>query len=355
MSESSGEKTEQPTQKKLNDARKKGQIAQSQDINKLFITVVGFEIIISLNGVLIEKLKHLIVTAIDSSSKPFEYSSWDFAESSLTIWLTIVLIFFPAIIIARFISGFVQYGFLFTPESLKLDFKKFSPASNLKNIITKKKFVELLNNLIKFSVLALIFFQIIRIFLSSILLLPNTSLDDSVTMGVVVFSYMARLSLGMFFIIAIYDFFVQKSIFVKSQKMTKDEVFREYKQMEGDPQIKGERRALAQEPMNSGGETRKQVEQSDAIVVNPTHFAVAIEYKPGKTPLPVIKCKGVDDKALEMKKIAEENNIPIIRYISLARTLIRVGTEDKFIPRQCLEPMAKVFLAIRAMELEDSH
>lgn len=350
MSGSSGEKTEQPTPKKLQDARKKGQVAQSQDVNKLFITLAGFEILIAMSDFLLEKVKSLIVSPYLLLDQPFSIAASSLTKLCLISWFSMIAIILPPVIIARFMASFVQYGFLFSPESMKMDFGKFSPVKNGKNIISKKKFVELGSNIVKAVVLTIVFYQLTKSFMGSIVLLSNTSLSESVQFSIHVFSMVARVSLGIFLVVSVVDFIMQKAIFIKSQKMTKDEVFREYKQMEGDPMIKGQRKELAKELASGGGKVGEQVKKADAVVVNPTHFAVAIEYKPGKTPLPLMLCKGVEDRALEIKRYAEIYDIPVIRYVSLARTLFRTGREGKFIPRSTLQAMAAVLRAVQEME-----
>jgi type III secretion protein U len=350
MSDSAGEKTEEPTEHKLEEARKKGQVAQSQDVNKLFVTLAGFEVIIALNHVFFEKLKRLISLPFQFLNDDFIFSARNVLSESLWLWLGIVAIILPTVVVFRFLGAFVQFGILMAPESLKLDMKKFDPVTNAKNIFSKKKFVEIGGNLVKAIVLAIVFYQVTKLFLGYIFLLPYTDLNKSIEMGITVFSYAARLSLAVFLIIAVVDFILQKAMFIKGQKMTKDEVFREYKQMEGDPHIKGERKQLAHELATTGGPISKQVAKADAVVVNPTHFAVAISYKPGKTPLPVLLCKGVDERAQEIIRLAKEHNVPIIRYVSLARTLFRTGREGKFIPRSTLQAMAAVFKAIREIQ-----
>jgi len=362
MSESSGEKTEQPTPKKIQDSRQKGQVAQSQDVNKLFVTLVGIELFISMHANLLADIKRLF----DLAFKLLQHENFTDALSILVaecldVWLGFIIVLLLAIVLARFCAGFVQFGFLIAPESLKMDVKKFSPVTNAKNLFSKKKLVELASNIMKAIILTLIFSHVIRSALPYVLLLPNTGLESSIQFSIDIFSQAARLSLGFFFIVSVIDYKLQKSIFIKSMMMTKDEVFREYKQSEGDPMTKGMRRALGRELASSGGGTvKKEVEKSDVVVVNPTHFAVAIEYKPGETPLPIIRVKGVDDRAKDIIAYAQETNTPVIRYITLARYLFRVGQEHKYIPRPSLQAMAMVFRVImeakeQGVELEDFH
>jgi len=353
MSGSSGEKTEMPTDKKLKDGRQKGQVAKSQDMDKLFVTAAGFNLLIAMVDSYLEKVTKLITQSVESINTNFNVSATILTKEALTTWLSIVLPFLGVVIVARFLAGFAQFGLIYAPKALKMDMKKFSPVSNGKNLVSKKKFVEFFSNVVKASVLALVVYSVVRGYLPDIVQTPFSNFSVSIELGVTVFSYILRISLAIFLIIAVIDFMIQKKIFIKSMKMTKDEVYREFKQSEGDPTIKSERQALGRELASGGGSaTKESVSQSDAVVVNPTHFAVALRYQPGETPLPIIKCKGVDGRALDIIKYAEEHQVPVIRYISLARSLFHTGREGKFIPRPTLLPVASVFKALKEIEEE---
>jgi type III secretion protein U len=353
MSESSGEKTEEPTSKKLADSRKKGQVAQSQDVNKLFVTVAGFQLLLAMYDIYFADITRLITLTYQLVNYDFSYSGPLLAREAFSTWSRTILPFLAAVILARFVASFVQYGILIAPESFKIDLGKLSPVKNGKNIISKKKFLEFIGNIVKTLVLVTIVYQVVKSNLPEILMLSLTDIPVSLEFSIHVFRSILNMVMLTFLVISFADFVLQKKIFIKSMKMTKDEVFREYKQSEGDPQTKADRKAVGDQILNSeGGEIKKTVADSDAVVVNPTHFAVALEYKPGKTPLPIIRAKGMDKNAHEIIEIAKENNVPVIRYVSLARHMYRVGKVGKYIPRDCLSQMAAVFIAIREINEE---
>lgn len=354
MSGSSAEKTEQPTDKKLKDARKKGQVAQSQDINKLFITAVGFELLIALKDSFLERVYAIIEVSLQLTEAPFSFAAKEVARHSFQVALFIVLILLFAVIVARIIGGWIQFGLLIAPEAVRFDITKLNPVTNAKNIFSMKKVVELLANIAKAIVLSIVFYLVVKSVFSDIILTSMTTLDVAVKAGIDIFILAARVSLFIFLILAIIDFMAQKYFFIKSQKMTKDEVFREYKQMEGDPYMKGIRKSFGRELVESEP-TEKNMKSANAVVVNPTHFAVALRYVPGETPLPKVICKGVDEKAQYMIQIAKQNKIPVIRYVWLARTLFRVGKENQYIPREVIKPMAVVFKAVKEMKVNGKH
>ncbi|WP_086929870.1 type III secretion system export apparatus subunit SctU [Agarilytica rhodophyticola] len=355
MSESSGEKTEEPTPKKLEDARKKGQVAQSQDINKLFTTSVGFEMFIAIREHMMNTIENMMLQPLARLNDDFVFAASSVAKSVLLNALTLCLPVLAVIIVARFCAAWVQFGFLMSPESAMPKLSKFNPISNAKNLVSPQKLMEFFFNIVKVIVLTCVFYVIVKNSIHQIVLFPTGNLTFSLDGGADILTIILRICLMIFLIIAVVDFMVQKHFFIKQQKMTKDEVFREFKQMEGDPTIKGQRKQLAQElASGDGGAVEQAVPDADAVVVNPTHFAVAISYKPGETPLPMILCKGYDKRAKDIIKVARENNIPIIRYVWLARTLYRRGRAGKFIPRPTLRPMAAVLRAIKEIDENDN-
>lgn len=350
----SGEKTEEPTEQKLENARKKGQVAQSQDINKLFVTLAGFELIIALKDSFMEKIQVMMLLPLARINDPFLFSAKEIAERVFTMGLIMSLTIIAAVVVARMLASWIQFGFLMAPETLAPSLNKLDPVSNIKNLFSIKKIIELLSNIAKAAVLAFVFYSVIMKAMPDILLMSTGTLTLSINASSDIFIFAARLSLIFFGIIAIGDFIVQKHFFIKGQKMSKDEIFREYKQSEGDPQTKGERKALGRELIESGPAPVAKVDEATAVVVNPTHFAIALRYIPGETPLPKMLCKGVDERAQEIIARARENGIPVVRYIWLARTLFSTGKENAYIPRAVIKPMAAVFRAIKEMEDADS-
>lgn len=355
MSESSGEKTEEPTPKKLEDARKKGQVAQSQDINKLFTTVAGFELFIAMRDKMIKTIEDIMLQPLARINDDFVFAATSVAKSVLLNALFLCLPVLAVIIIARFCAAWVQFGFLVSPESAMPKLSKFNPISNAKNLVSPQKLMEFFFNIIKVVVLTTVFYVIIKNSINQIILFSTGTLTYALDSGADILIIILRICLMIFLIVSVVDFLVQKHFFIKQQKMTKDEVFREFKQSEGDPMIKGQRKQIAQElASGDGGNVQQDVPNADAVVVNPTHFAVAISYKPGETPLPIILCKGYETRAKDIIKVAKEHNIPIIRYVWLARTLYRKGKEGKFIPRPTLKAMAAVLRAVREIDVDSN-
>ena len=167
-------------------------------------------------------------------------------------------------------------------------------------------------------------------------------------MMAVMLKELAYFAIGSFIVVALADFIYTRFKFTKDHMMSPDEVKREFKESEGDPMIKSKRKQLHQELLNQNtlGKTKK----SKVVVVNPTHFAVALDYDREKQPIPVILAKGKDDVARRMIKVAEEENIPVMREPPLARALYAEGNEGEQIPDDLLIPVAKVLRYVEALK-----
>lgn len=343
---SSGEKTEQPTRKKLDDARKKGQVPQSQDVHKLLVTGVGFELVIATKDYMLVNINDMFVSNINALNTPFNDVLGGLIKETIFTGLKCSLLILLAVIVARLVSGWMQFGLLMAPETLIPSLDKLNPINAIKQIFSVKKIVELLLNIAKCIVIFAIFYVITFDSLGDILLSATGNIQMAVEAGSDIFIFAARVSITLLLVISILDFLLQKKFFIKQHMMTKDEVFREYKQQEGDPQTKAQRKALGREIVESAPASIKSVDEANAVVVNPTHFAVALRYIPGEDPLPKILCKGVDERASEIIKRAYNNNTPVIRYIWLARTLYSTGKEGRLIPKQTLKPAAAVYKSV---------
>jgi type III secretion protein U len=187
--------------------------------------------------------------------------------------------------------------------------------------------------------------------LGALINLANSDLQTYILALIVLFRYLLHACLALLLVLALIDLVLQKHFFAKRMRMTQVEVVKEYKDMEGDPHVKGKRRALAQQLAQEEPKVKlPKLEESDMLVVNPTHFAVALYYRPGKTPLPVLVNKGTDDEARELIRQAKAAEVPVIQCVWLARTLYthKLGAG---IPRETLQAVALIYRTLR--ELDD--
>jgi type III secretion protein U len=237
---------------------------------------------------------------------------------------------------------------MFSMEAMKLDIKKLNPVTNLKNIFKIKTLVELIKSILKIvGAVALIY----SVMYNSITEIVATCGAPLVVSAGVFGSFLKKvvIRVGIFFIIvAVFDLIFQKKTFAKEMKMEKFEVKQEYKDSEGDPHIKSKRRQIAQEIAYQDGP--QATKRARAVVTNPTHIAVAVEYDADNEPAPKIVTMGLDRVAEEIIKIAVDNEIPVMRNVDLAQLLYYKGNTGDYIPEDAYEAIAEILKWIANLE-----
>jgi len=343
MSESSsGEKTEQPSPKKLRDAREKGQVARSQEVT----TTVSLMSVIaylwfnwgSIQQKIIEMfdvVKFLPPTSLDTDVFRIVYA---IAHQSVSILAPVLGI----CIVAAIIANFAQFGILFSFQSLAPSLDRISPGAGFKRIFSMKQIVELIKSILKIIFMSALLYLVLKEAIASYIYTLDCGLTCFINVSSAVLQKIFTYTALAFIVVAIADFVYQRHSHTKSLMMTKDEVKREYKESEGDPHIKGKRKQLAHELLmsDSGGATRK----ATALVVNPTHFAVAFRFKEGETPLPLVVAKGRNANAHFLRANAEEAGVPVFRNVRLARTLYAEVEVGEFIPDDLFDVVAEVLV-----------
>ena len=258
----------------------------------------------------------------------------------------IILAFFAFLALGAIIIMRFQTGALFAKEALKPNFKKLSPAAAFKNLIEKlnifkpKQMVELVKSLIKTIIVAVVGFNVIMKRKDELFgLIGADPATGYVVIGSVIFELLINLCI-LLIIIGIIDKYYQNWEYNKSIKMTKQEVKDEWKNIEGDPKIKGKIRSFQMKIMQQ--KMMSKVKDADVVVVNPTHFAVALMYNPDKVPAPVVVAKGVDFVAFKIREIAKNNGVPIVENKPLARSLYKLVEVDQIIPQELYTAVAEI-------------
>ncbi len=347
----SGEKKHPASAKKLRDQRKKGQVSQSQDIGKLMALAAISEIALFTAETSLQRFQQLISLPMSSMAQPFTRALEEVLFEGLTVFFSFALLMVATAILMKLISSWMQFGLLFAPETLKLDFNRVNPLKQLKQMFSAQSVMNLLMSIAKALLLGLVVYLVIRPSLGALINLANSDLQTYILALIVLFRYLLHACLALLLVLALIDLVLQKHFFAKRMRMTQVEVVKEYKDMEGDPHVKGKRRALAQQLAQEEPKVKlPKLEESDMLVVNPTHFAVALYYRPGKTPLPVLVNKGTDDEARELIRQAKAAEVPVIQCVWLARTLYthKLGAG---IPRETLQAVALIYRTLR--ELDD--
>lgn len=348
-----GEKTEKATPKKLRDAKKKGQVAKSQDLPAAFTFIASIAIVLALSTFLYQQLTDFIrltFTSVDKEALDTAILRLFFKAIEVIFLASIPVL--GAVAAIGVIVNFLAVGPVFASEIFKFDLKKLNPIDNLKAKFKMKTLVELLKSVVKISIASYIIYLVMK---KSVPVLVQT-VSLPITGALIVFdTFLVEviIKVGIFFlVVAVADFIYQKKAFAKEMKMEKFEVKQEYKNTEGDPQIKGKRRQLAQEIAYQDGPS-KGVRRAQALITNPTHLAIAIGYERHVDAAPYILAMGEDLLAERMIKIAEQYNIPVLRNISLARTLWEEGEVDEYVPEETYAALAEILRWLGSLK-EDS-
>ena len=342
-----GNKTEKATPKKRRDERKKGNVFMSKDAVAVASLLGTFAALWLLTNRFADEtagFMALCFTIMGQEPREVGGLTGELAVQGLwTIAKTVGLVALVAILCAV-AATFAQTRFLVATEQLKPKFSRLNPLEGFKRLFSMKSFVETLKNLIKIAILLFIVYLSVRdMFLESADYL-YTDLTASIAHLVdMAWTMVIRISIA-FVAVAALDFFYQWWEYERQMKMTKQEVKEEYKQMEGDPQVKSKikeiQRRRAQERM------MQQVPKADVVIRNPTHYAVALRYKPEEDYAPVVLAKGQDNVAMKIVEIAGEHKIAVIENVPLARALYAEAELNQFIPPSLYEAVAEVLVYI---------
>ncbi|SKC74302.1 flagellar biosynthesis protein FlhB [Maledivibacter halophilus] len=346
------EKTEKATPKKRREAREKGQVLQSKEINSALILIIAFLAINFLNKYWFKEFYLFYHKVLNYSSNiGVAYSYRNITAFLNETLLLIIKLSLPLLLISMavgLICNYMQVGFLFTTKTLAVKFDKLNPISGFKQMFSVKSLVELLKSLLKTSILIYItasyllkeYGNIIKVFDMDIPQMMKYAwgliLNIAIRSGIVLI------------ILAVFDYFFKKWEYEKGLKMSKHEIKEEYKQTEGDPQIKSKikekQRQIAMRRM------MQDIPKADVVITNPTHFAVALAYNDDSYEAPQVIAKGKDLIAQNIKRIARENDIPLFENKPLARELFFNVDVGEFIPPDLYHAVAEVLAYIYSLE-----
>ncbi len=344
------EKTEKATPKKLRDARKKGQVAKSQDFPSAFTFIVSVAITLITSGYLFQQMGGYIITSFkrSSSSIDLENRAGGFLSEAIMVILNCswpIMIFTACVGV---LINFLIVGPLFSLEAMKFDPKRLNPVTNIKNMFKFKTIFELLKSVFKITGAIILIYSVVHDSLPQIIATATLPVAGSAQ----VFSdFLVKviIRVGIFFLaIAVFDLIFQKRTFAKEMKMEKFEVKQEYKDTEGDPHIKSRRRQTAQELAYQEGPA--SVKRARAVITNPTHIAVAIDYKSDQEPAPRIITMGKDIMADLIIKAAIEYHVPIMRNVTLAQLLYEKGKISEYIPEETYQAVAEILKWLEGLE-----
>ncbi|MES2034151.1 MAG: flagellar biosynthesis protein FlhB [Pseudomonadota bacterium] len=342
MAEDAGSKTEEPTPKKLEDARKKGDIAKSQDISQL-ASLVGAFSVLAIGGGWFARDMAMQLLPFVAHPQDYDLSSGGLMligqQATMAAAPTLIAVLFAAAL-AGFAGNVFQTGLMWTGEKLKPDFKKVSPMEGFKKIFGIDGFVQFLKSVLKIFVTGWVAWLTLKSHWGELGQLA--ALDPAAMLPLcaeilkaLFYSVMAFLAAT-----ALVDFIWQKIRFTQKMRMTREELKDEYKQSDGDPHVKAKQKQIRAE--RSRRRMMQSVPTATVVVMNPTHYAVALRYEAGVTGAPECVAKGLDDLALRIRALAEEHGVPIVEDPPLARALYAAVEVDQQIPESHFEAVAKV-------------
>jgi len=348
---SSDDKTEEATPKKKSDSRNKGQIARSKEVSVAITMVVCTMLISGLWGMLTNGFKDVIIYFLKFPMLD-NFNEATVFNIGVTTTLKVAKLLLPfalPIMLGGVIASLLQTGFLITKEPLKPSLGKLNPLSGMKNMISKRSLIDLSKNLVVITIISIIAYKYVASNYQNILGISNLylpSLSEEVKKLVVgIFRQICIILV----IIAAIDYFLQVRMHNKDLKMTKQEIKDEYKQSEGDPQLKGK---IKQKQREMGMKRMMQsVADATVVITNPTHLAIALKYEEGgNMEAPKVVAKGADYIALKIKGIAKEHEIPVIENKPLARLMYDKVEIDQDIPQELYQGVAEILAVVMKLK-----
>ena len=334
------EKTEEPTSKKLEDAKNEGNVSKSMEVTGATVLFFGSLYLLFFSSFSMMEIKKLMMFSYGFIGKELDSNVFYAITYSVTLTLLKALApLFVLIIVLVLASNLAQFGFVMVP--LKFDLQKLDPIKGLKNLFALKKFIEALKLTLKLAIIIIVMCILFLLTNKQFLGMMNQETTATISSMLELSIYFIFTILLIIIIFAIIDFYFSRHYYMKSLRMSKQDIKDEFKNMDGDPQVKGRIRRIqmqmAQKRMMSS------VPDADVVITNPSHYAVALKYDNKVSSAPKVIAKGIDFIALKIKDVAKENKIPIIENPALARALFEQIDIDREIPGEFYKAMAEIF------------
>lgn len=352
MADQDGDKTEDATPKRQQQAIEEGNLAKSKEFATAIVFIIGIIFLYYYVPTIFNKLKEML-------SQLIRMMDYDVnTESIYGLFMTIIsevgklLLPFMAILVAAGLAGNVfQTGFVLTPKAMEPKLSKINPISGFSRLVSKKSLMELIKSLVKIFVVGFIAWTVIRNKISVISTLAMADPKHNILfLGSMMFEIAFKVAV-LLVIVALVDFLYQKWQWAQDLKMTKNEIKEEFKQMEGDPKVKQRIRGLQMEMARK--RMMSDVPESDVVITNPTHYAVAIRYKMGDDRAPMVMAKGQRLVALRIKDMAKEHGVIVHEDPPLARSLYSSTEIGEEIPENLYKAVAEILAFVYKMKNKD--
>lgn len=346
MADSTQEKTEQATPRKLQKAREEGQVARSMELNSVVIVSLGVVSIYLLGPLLFGNLAIMMRQTLSQAPK-FVIDSGNI-QSLFTsqLWgFTVVL--GPILLVLAVISyliNVVQVGPLFSAKALQFKSDRFNLVKGFQRLISKRSLIELIRDVIKTIVIAIVAYKTIAGWVPTLLQSADLSVGECAhILGRLSLILAVKISVVLL-VLALFDFAFQRYDMASNLKMTRQEIREEYKDMEGSPQIKSRIRQIQRDVARQ--RMMAEIPKADVVITNPTHLAVALKYDAATMPAPLVVAKGQRLIAEKIKEIAREHDIPIVENKPLAQSLFKLVEAGAYIPATLYRAVAEVLAYI---------
>lgn len=339
----SDNRTEKPTPKRREDARKKGQIARRPELASIAGFLAALVMLRFTGGSLVSRAKHIFAGTMSHAGEAKSLTEPGVHEAFINAFLDLTALTMP-IILAALAAGvaanFAQGGLTLTPEAFKNGYKRLNPLENLKRVFGSNSLVELLKSLLKLAGITAVCYGLFTHAVQNAPTMVGTPAAQTfASIGQLAYDLAMRAG-GMLALVALLDYGYGHYKHAKSLRMTKQEVKDEYKQQEGDPMMKGQRRRAARALLQR--RVAIEVPRADVVVTNPTHFAVALRYNKEKDAAPTVVAKGADLMAKRIREIAKAHSVAVVENPPLARTLYRTVEIGHIIPPELFRAVAEL-------------
>ncbi|MFO7569281.1 MAG: flagellar biosynthesis protein FlhB [Smithellaceae bacterium] len=336
------DRTEQATQKRRDEAREKGQVARSQEVVSVSVLVAGLTFFYFGGANLAGSVMALMTTGFRDAGRLELLPETVNAIIAGYIFKGFAILFplLLGVFVAAVLGNVLQFGFMISTESITPKISKISPAKGFKRLFSLRSMVEFVKNILKVCIIATVAYLVISSEIGRMMPLADQSIWEILSyIGGVCFKLLLSVTVVLV-VLAALDYAYQRYEYEKSLKMTKQEIKDEYKSTEGDPMIKARIRRIQREAAQK--RMMAQVPKADVVITNPTHLAVAISYDPTGMAAPVVVAKGADFIADKIRKIAEENEVPIVENKPLAQVLYKIVKVNAMVPESVYRAVAEV-------------
>lgn len=336
------QKTEDPTEKKLQDSREKGQVPSSKEVNHLFMIFAATLIVMTVAPGMMSKISHLLLKFIEAPHAiPMDQTHLAATLTTLSAQtFQILLVPLIMLIVAALLSGLVQTGVLLAPDRLKPKLEKISLLKGAKRLFSSQSVTEFTKGILKLTVVGGI---------ATMVMLPELkSIEQTVSMPLtdvmlLIYWLIIRLLVAVVSIVAFIaamDFLYVKFKHLRDQRMSRQDIKDEMKQSEGDPHVRQRLRQIRHERAQS--RMMAAVPDATVIVTNPTHYSVALKYELHDMAAPMVVAKGVDHMAMRIREVAKEHNVPVVENIAVARALYATVEIDQEVPTEHFKAVAEI-------------